>query len=192
MMFKRRCCTGDTQLLDSRYPFHNYVTVKTFMTEGNILLNIMQTYHFGAADVELLVGDITHEYTDAIVNAANKNLAPGGGVAGAIHRAAGSQLWEECKTLGGCKTGEAKITRGYNLPAVYVIHTVGSVYSGKPQDACLLASCYHKCMDLAKSYKLQSISFPALSTGTFGYPMKQAATITFKTLQDILKKNQLR
>ena len=151
-------------------------------------LDIMQTFHLGDADIEVIVGDITDEHTDAIVNAANKYLAPGGGVAGAIHRAAGPQLWEECKTLGGCQTGEAKITSGYNLPASYVIHTVGPVYSGKSQDARLLASCYIQVMRLAADYGLKSIAFPALSTGAFGYPMEKAAGIAIQSLQDVLKK----
>jgi len=102
----------------------------------------MRKINIGNSSIELIVGDITKQKTDAVVNAANKRLAPGGGVAGAIHRAAGSQLWEECKKLGGCKTGKAKITKGYNLPASFIIHTVGPIYSGSADDPKNLASCY--------------------------------------------------
>lgn len=137
--------------------------------------------------LELIKGDITEQDTEAIVNAANKRLAPGGGVAGAIHRAAGPRLWEECKKLGGCKTGEAKITRGYELPASYVIHTVGPVYSGSPEDPKLLASCYRESLRLVIEKGIKSISFPAVSTGAFGYPMKEAAKIALKTVVETLK-----
>ncbi len=131
-------------------------------------------------------GDITNQSTDAIVNAANKRLAPGGGVAGAIHRAAGPQLWEECKTLGGCNTGEAKITKGYHLDASFVIHTVGPVYTGSNKDAEQLAACYRNSLTLATKYKLQSISFPAISTGAFGYPPKDAAHVALETVYRFL------
>jgi O-acetyl-ADP-ribose deacetylase (regulator of RNase III) len=139
--------------------------------------------------LELTIGDITSQETDAIVNAANKRLAPGGGVAGAIHRAAGLKLWEECKTLGGCGTGEAKITKGYKLPAPYVIHTVGPIYSGSPEDPEKLASCYRESLKLAKENNIKSISFPALSTGAFGYPVEEAAKIALKTVKDELEKS---
>ena len=139
--------------------------------------------------LELTIGDITSQETDAIVNAANKRLAPGGGVAGAIHRVAGSKLWEECKTLGGCETGEAKITRGYKLSSPYVIHTVGPIYSGSPEDPEKLASCYRKSLKLAKENNIKSITFPALSTGTFGYPVEEAAKIALKTVKDELEKS---
>jgi len=138
--------------------------------------------------IELILGDITKQKTDAIVNAANSQLAPGGGVAGAIHRAAGQQLWEECKKLGGCKTGEAKITNGYQLSAPYIIHTVGPVYSHSPQDPERLASCYRNSLKLAQRHNLKSIAFPALSTGYFGYPLKEAATIALQTVINELKK----
>ena len=139
------------------------------------------------AVLELVVGDITKQSTDAIVNAANKRLAPGGGVAGAIHRAAGPGLWEECKKLGGCRTGEAKLTKGYDLPAPYVIHTVGPIYSGKKEDVKLLTSCYRSCLRLANSHHLASVAFPALSTGVFGYPLDKAAAIALQTVMDILR-----
>ena len=127
--------------------------------------------------------------TDAIVNAANCSLLGGGGVDGAIHRAAGRELLEECRALGGCKTGDAKITKGYNLKAKYVIHAVGSVYSGRPEDAVLLASCYKKGMDLALENKCRSIAFCGISTGVYGYPLEEAAKISAKTVKDWLEQH---
>lgn len=142
----------------------------------------MRKVKIGKSYLELITGDITKQDTDAIVNAANKHLAPGGGVAGAIHRAAGEKLWEECKKLGGCNTGEAKKTKGYNLPARYVIHTVGPVYSGSADDPKKLESCYRESLKLAIKNNIKSISFPALSTGYFGYPLKDAAKVALKTV----------
>lgn len=136
---------------------------------------------------ELVEGDITSQETEAIVNAANKRLAPGGGVAGAIHRAAGPELWEESKQLGGCETGEAKITGGYELPASYVIHTVGPVYSNSPEDPELLEASYRNSLELAAEKGIKSISFPALSTGAFGYPEEEAGEIAVKTIKDFLE-----
>lgn len=141
----------------------------------------------GKSALEMTKGDITEQDTEAIVNAANKRLAPGGGVAGAIHGAAGPELWEECKKLNGCETGEAKITKGYDLPAPYVIHTVGPVYSGSPEDPNLLASCYRRSLKLAEENDIESVSFPALSTGAFGYPMGEAAEIALKTVVEFLE-----
>ena len=145
----------------------------------------------GNGVLEITMGDITRERTDAIVNAANSRLTPGGGVSGAIHRAAGPSLWKECSTLGGCKTGEAKITRGYNLPARYVIHTVGPVYGreGKEKSAVLLRRCYESCLELAVDKGIRSISFPAISTGIYGYPMDEAAEIAIGTISDFLEKH---
>lgn len=139
------------------------------------------------AKLEVVQGDITQQDTDAIVNAANNRLAPGGGVAGAIHRAAGPGLWEECKKLGGCKTGEAKITGGHRLRARHVIHTVGPVYSGSSQDPILLAECYRNSLQCAIDHGVHSIAFPALSTGIFGYPMEEAARVAFRTIIEFLK-----
>jgi O-acetyl-ADP-ribose deacetylase (regulator of RNase III) len=141
----------------------------------------------GESTLELVVGDITKQETEAIVNAANNSLASGGGVAGPIHRAAGPDLWEECKKLGGCETGQAKLTRGYRLPALYVIHTVGPVYSGSSEGAKLLASCYRESLRVAKERGIKSISFPAISTGLFGYPVEEAAKIALKTVLDVLR-----
>jgi len=143
----------------------------------------------GSAVVELIQGDITAQETDAIVNAANSRLAPGGGVAGAIHRAAGPGLWEECKPLGGCATGEAKITGGHNLKARYVIHTVGPVYSGSEKDPQLLASCYTNSLKLAVEHGLDSVSFPAISTGVFGYPIQEAAKVSLKAVTGFLRQH---
>jgi len=139
---------------------------------------------------EIKQGDITKEKCEAIVNAANPHLAPGGGVSGAIHRAAGPELWEEAKKLGGCRTGEAKITRGYNL-ARYVIHTVGPVYKGKKEDEELLRKCYVNSLELAKKYGIKSIAFPAISTGVYGYPMEDAAKVSIDAIMKWLRENDV-
>lgn len=141
----------------------------------------------GEAILELVREDITKQDTDAIVNAANARLAPGGGVAGAIHRAAGPSLWEECKTLGGCRTGEAKLTTGHALRATYIIHTVGPVYSGTSQDAEDLRACYRNSLRLADENGIRSVSFPAISTGAFGYPLEEAAQISLATVAEYIK-----
>jgi len=138
---------------------------------------------------QLVVGDIAEQETEAVVNAANKGLAPGGGVAGAVHRVAGLKLWEECKKLGECKTGQAKITGAYNLPNKYVIHTVGPVYSGIEEDAELLKKSYLNSLKLAEENNIESVTFPALSTGAFGYPVEEAAKVAIKTIIEYLKGN---
>ena len=140
----------------------------------------------GKTRLQFAVGDITAQDTDVVVNAANSRLAPGGGVAGAIHRAAGEGLWEECSKLGGCRTGEAKITGGHRLPNRYVIHTVGPVYSGSPDDPVLLRSCYLSSLKVAESHGVKSIAFPALSTGIFGYPVRDAARVAVLAFRDYL------
>jgi O-acetyl-ADP-ribose deacetylase (regulator of RNase III) len=141
----------------------------------------------GVTKLELVLGDITHQDTDAIVNAANNSLLGGGGVDGAIHAAAGPGLLEECRTLGGCATGEAKITKGYLLKARHVIHTVGPVYHGWPRDAVLLARCYEQSLGLAGAHGLRSISFPSISTGVYGYPIAEAAPIALEAVIRFLR-----
>jgi len=136
--------------------------------------------------IEIRQGDITKLEVDAIVNAANSSLLGGGGVDGAIHRAAGPELLTECRSIGGCPTGEARITRGYNLPAGYVIHTVGPVYSGRPQDSRLLTQCYLNSLRLASDHNLASIAFPAISCGVYGYPINEACKIAIDTTSNFL------
>ncbi|MCL1791861.1 MAG: O-acetyl-ADP-ribose deacetylase [Peptococcaceae bacterium] len=140
--------------------------------------------------IKLIQGDITKITTDCIVNAANSSLLGGGGVDGAIHRAAGPELVQECRLLGGCQTGQAKITKGYRLPAKYVIHTVGPVYrGGQHGEAALLADCYRNSLKLATERNLRTIAFPCISTGIYGYPFEQATTIALKTIAAYLNQN---
>ena len=143
-----------------------------------------------AAKIAIVRGDITKLDVDAIVNAANSTLLGGGGVDGAIHRAAGSDLLAECRTLGGCPPGHAKLTRGYNLPARFVIHTVGPVWTGgKHGEAEVLANCYRNSLRLALENKIKTIAFPAISCGAYGYPIPEAAEIAVKTTRDFLAAN---
>jgi O-acetyl-ADP-ribose deacetylase (regulator of RNase III) len=138
--------------------------------------------------LRVIEGDITQQAVEAIVNAANTTLLGGGGVDGAIHRAAGPELLAECRTLGGCPTGQAKITRGYRLPAKWVIHTVGPVWrDGHHREDELLARCYRSCLALVREHGIRSVAFPSISTGAYGYPIADAARIALTTVITFLK-----
>src|SRR5205807_8544074 len=137
--------------------------------------------------IDIVCGDITNLEIDVIVNAANTTLLGGGGVDGAIHRAAGPELLAECRTLGGCQPGEAKITRGYHLPARFVIHTVGPIWhGGKHEEAETLANCYRNSLQLAVENGIKTVAFPAISCGAYGYPIREATQIAVETTQDFL------
>ncbi len=141
--------------------------------------------------IAVVAGDITQQRVDAIVNAANTTLLGGGGVDGAIHRAAGPELLAECRTLGGCATGRAKITRGYKLPAKWVIHTVGPVWhDGNHGEDELLAGCYRSCFALVKQHGIKTVAFPSISTGAYGFPMDRAARIALSETKDFLERNR--
>ena len=153
-----------------------------------LLAQVME--HPSKNGINVVRADITTLDADAIVNAANSTLLGGGGVDGAIHRAAGPELLAECKTLGGCATGEAKITYGYALPSTYVIHTVGPIYNGKVSQRVDLANCYQNSLELAKKHHLHSIAFSAISTGVYGYPLEEAARIALLTCTQWLNANK--
>jgi O-acetyl-ADP-ribose deacetylase len=142
--------------------------------------------------IKLVQGDITRQKVDAIVNAANNSLLGGGGVDGAIHRAAGHDLLDECRGLRGCETGAAKITRGYRLPAKWVIHTVGPVWrGGAHSEDQLLASCYRNCLELATAYPIHTIAFPSISTGAYGFPVDRASGIAINEINGFLESHSL-
>ena len=140
--------------------------------------------------IELIQGDITIQDVTVIVNAANNTLLGGGGVDGAIHRAAGPELLDECRKLGGCETGDAKITRGYNLPSPWIIHTVGPVWQGgNHQEDRLLSDCYRKCLKLARNLQAETIAFPSISTGAYRFPVAKASNIAIREIKNFLNEN---
>ncbi|HUK49992.1 MAG TPA: O-acetyl-ADP-ribose deacetylase, partial [Terriglobales bacterium] len=152
--------------------------------------NIVKLNHLSG--IELVLGDITQQRVDAIVNAANSSLLGGGGVDGAIHRAAGPKLLEECRGMGGCPTGEARITRGYRLPAKFVIHTVGPIWRGGDADEDeLLRACYRNSLSLAEDNGVNSIAFPSISTGAYGFPIERASRIAVSTVREFLSKSKI-
>ncbi len=161
---------------------------------SNIIKNIAAVLVFVplmSKRIAVIQGDITQQRVDAIVNAANNSLLGGGGVDGAIHKAAGSGLLNECRQLKGCATGEAKITKGYNLPAKWVIHTVGPIwYGGNQGEDELLASCYRSCLNIAQEqYQIKTVAFSAISTGVYRFPVERAARIAVTEIQRFLEKN---
>ena len=156
---------------------------------SNVMKDVfMSTRTINGVTLALIQGNIVEVQADAIVNAANSGLRGGGGVDGAIHRAGGPSIMEECRKIGGCPTGSAVATSAGRLSAKYVFHAVGPIYSGTPEDARLLRSAYQSCLNLAEKHQIQSIAFPSLSTGVYGYPMEEAAPIALGTIIEHIKK----
>ncbi|PAV16393.1 A1pp-domain-containing [Pyrrhoderma noxium] len=178
----------------NRVPLSSIPTLRQLYTSKSIISKSGQLPLYSSLDdvldrVSLIQGDITELEVDAIVNAANKTLLGGGGVDGAIHRAAGKQLLQECESLNGCDTGDAKITNGYYLPAKYVIHTVGPIYSSRSagQKAIQLASCYKRSLTVAVNNSLKTIAFCSISTGVYGYPIEDATNIALNEIRKFLE-----
>jgi len=154
-----------------------------------LIITNMERYSMRSGTIGLVMADITTMKVDAIVNAANNSLLGGGGVDGAIHRAAGPELLEECRRIGGCPTSEARITRGYRLPAPWIIHTVGPIWRGGGHDEDeLLARCYRSCFALAEQHDIKSIAFPAISAGAYGFPMERASRIALREMNTFLER----
>lgn len=147
-------------------------------------------FNYKDTNISVILGDITEIETDAIVNAANNTLLGGGGVDGAIHKKGGSILFEQCKKVGGCPTGEARITTAGNLKSKYVIHTVGPVYKGREIDKKLLYNAYYNSLNLSLEYNIRTIAFPSISTGAYGYPIEEAAKIALKAIMDFIDNNR--
>jgi len=184
-------CKGELVKLEAnnnRTPEENEYMIRLVNDYGNYKLKLFGAD--GTSDICFVIGNIAYLDVDCIVNAANKSLLGGGGVDGAIHKAAGEDLLQECKTLNGCNVGEAKITKGYNLPAKYVIHTVGPRYKGNKQDEIDLANCYVNSLNLARKNNIHTIAFPAISTGAYGYPLKEATEIALGTISKWLVENE--
>ena len=158
--------------------------------QESIMKNNSTTINIKNSSITIEISDITLSNSDCIVNAANRTLLGGGGVDGAIHRAAGPALLAECRTLNGCKTGEAKITKGYNLNAKFIIHTAGPIYRYAENPEQDLINCYRNSLDLAKEFDIHSIDFPAISCGAYGYPINDAAKVAYKTISEWIEANE--
>src|SRR5262245_7988543 len=177
-----------SRAIDSGQPLH-IIRDFSLISAASATGNDHMRYKISQATVELVQGDIVDQDVDAIVNAANSSLLGGGGVDGAIHRAAGPQLLAECRTLGGCPSGQARITKGYQLAARHVIHAVGPVYQGRARDAELLGSAYRSSLALAAQHGVTTIAFPSISTGLYSYPLREAAPIALQTVKDFLEQH---